>query len=136
MKPKYKRFFIGIFLILSLSVAFFWIGKALKSSLVYYVKPKELESLHHNKIIRVGGIVNSWDKEKKSFILKDGEGSVLVVYKNELPILFKENQEAVVEGNYGNKVMLAYKVFAKHDQNYFPKEVVEKLKSAGQWRGN
>lgn len=136
MKPKYKRFWIVVFLITSLSIAFFWIGNALKSSLVYYVKPQDLEILHQNQIIRVGGIVGAWDKQKKTFTLKDGGGEVLASYADPLPILFKENQEAVVEGKYQNKLLTAYKVFAKHDQNYFPKEVVEKLKSAGQWRGN
>lgn len=136
MKPKYKRFWIAVFLITGLSIGFFWIGNALKSSLVYYVNPKDLETLHQNQIIRVGGIVHAWDKQKKTFILKDGEGSVLVVYEVPVPILFKESQEAVVEGKYQNKAIMAYKIFAKHDQNYFPKEVVEKLKSVGQWRGS
>lgn len=137
MKKKHKRLILFCISGCLLTLALFWILEAFKSSLIYYVKPSEILPLHTQKRIRVGGkvAVNSWDKINKTFIMQDHVKGILVIYQNPLPALFMENQEAVVEGIYDGRGLLAHKVFAKHDENYFPKSSVDKLKSIGQWRG-
>ncbi len=135
MKEKYKRFLSFIMIGILLYIAFFWILEAFKTNLIYYVSTKELNEKHIDKIIRVGGEVKagSWDKSRKTFIL--GE-TLDVFYKDMPPVLFQESGDAVVEGVYDGKKLMATRIFAKHDENYFPKETVEKLKTIGQWKRN
>ena len=133
MKQKYKRLISLICIFVLLYIAFFWILNAFKTSLIYYVNTKELNENHINKTIRVGGKVTngSWDKSLKTFVLGD---TLKVFYKEQPPFLFQESEEAVVEGMYDGQKLTATRIFAKHDENYFPKETVEKLKASGQWK--
>jgi len=41
----------------------------------------------------------------------------------------------VAEGQIENGVFVAQNVLAKHDENYMPAEVAEKLKEQGVWQG-
>jgi cytochrome c-type biogenesis protein CcmE len=134
MKAKYKRLLSFLSIGFLLSIAFFWILEAFKTNLIYYVTPDDLSQKHIHKTIRVGGKVKlgSWDKLNKTFILGD---HIQVIYKEMPPVLFRESQEAVVEGIYDGTKLIAQRIFAKHDENYFSKETVDKLKSLGQWKG-
>ena len=59
-----------------------------------------------------------------------------VNYKGLLPDLFKEGQGVVAEGAMAaDGTFKADSVLAKHDEKYMPKEIVDKLKAQGQWKG-
>ena len=61
--------------------------------------------------------------------------TVHVLYRGQLPDLFREGQGVVTEGKFSeNRLFVASEVLAKHDENYMPAEVAEALKEAGQWR--
>jgi cytochrome c-type biogenesis protein CcmE len=41
----------------------------------------------------------------------------------------------VAEGQIENGIFMAQNVLAKHDENYMPAEVADKLKQQGVWQG-
>jgi cytochrome c-type biogenesis protein CcmE len=58
-----------------------------------------------------------------------------VSYTGALPDLFREGQGVVAEGMLDTDgTFLADTVFAKHDENYMPKEVADALKAKGVWK--
>ena len=58
-----------------------------------------------------------------------------VSYHGQLPDLFREGQGVVAEGSARRRRhLLADTVLAKHDENYMPKEVADRLKEKGVWR--
>ena len=69
------------------------------------------------------------------FTVTDGTAEITVRYDNALPSLFREGQGVVAEGSMDNGKFIATNVLAKHDENYMPAEVAEKLKSTGVWKG-
>ena len=69
------------------------------------------------------------DGMQSVFIVTDGTADITVRYSNALPSLFREGQGVVAEGQIENGVFIAQNVLAKHDENYMPAEVAEKLKS-------
>jgi cytochrome c-type biogenesis protein CcmE len=49
--------------------------------------------------------------------------------------LFREGQGVVAEGAQGaDGIFVADTVLAKHDENYMPKDVADKLKEKGVWQ--
>ena len=75
------------------------------------------------------------DGMQSVFIVTDGTADITVRYNNALPSLFREGQGVVAEGQIENGVFIAQNVLAKHDENYMPTEVAEKLKEQGVWQG-
>jgi cytochrome c-type biogenesis protein CcmE len=58
-----------------------------------------------------------------------------VTYTGMLPDLFREGQGVVAEGAVGQDgVFRADTVLAKHDENYMPKDVADRLKAQGVWK--
>ena len=56
-------------------------------------------------------------------------------YTGILPDLFREGQGVVTEGAFDavSHSFVADSVLAKHDENYMPKEVADRLKKEGVW---
>ena len=69
------------------------------------------------------------------FIVTDGQQDISVQYGNALPSLFREGQGVVAEGRIIDGIFMADNVLAKHDENYMPADVAEKLKEQGVWQG-
>lgn len=71
-----------------------------------------------------------------SFTVTDGEATVPVSYTGILPDLFREGQGVVTEGMFDAAThgFVADSVLAKHDENYMPKEVADRLKDKGLWQ--
>jgi cytochrome c-type biogenesis protein CcmE len=88
--------------------------------------------------LRLGGLVKDGSVEiegmKSVFIVTDGTVDITVKYDNALPSLFREGQGVVTEGQIEDGVFIAQNVLAKHDENYMPAEVAEKLKEQGVWQ--
>ena len=77
--------------------------------------------------------------EEAHFAVTDLVASVPVRYVGALPDLFREGQGVVIEGRVEGDLanggwFAADTVLAKHDERYMPREAVEALKEAGQWR--
>ena len=114
----------------------------LRSSVVYFVTPSELEEkAQAGHRIRMGGLVVDGtyhtDEEGVHFFhVTDGQTEVDVRYDGVLPDLFREGQGVVVEGQWTpGQAFVAERVLAKHDENYMPREVAEALKQRGEWKG-
>ena len=64
------------------------------------------------------------------FDVTDGDARLPVVYTGILPDLFRENQAVVATGRMVGDRFIAEEVLAKHDENYMPKEVADKMGAA------
>jgi len=114
---------------------------AFQDSLAYFYSPSDLASAPPpaERAIRLGGLVEEGsvarDGERLSFAVTDLVARVPVAYVGAVPDLFAEGEGVVVEGRLGaDGLFLAETLLAKHDETYMPKEAVDALKAAGQWR--
>ncbi|MDR3513228.1 MAG: cytochrome c maturation protein CcmE [Caulobacteraceae bacterium] len=91
--------------------------------------------------IQLGGLVAKGSVVKLSdgsvdFVVMDHAAEDKVVYRGDLPDLFREGQGVVTKGAYrADGVFQASEVLAKHDEKYMPREVTRALKASGEWRG-
>ncbi|NBT85255.1 MAG: cytochrome c maturation protein CcmE [Alphaproteobacteria bacterium] len=117
---------------------------ALRENVVFFITPSEWREkkafFAKAKSLRLGGRVakDSIVKENNrvTFDITDEKTFLRVVYKGTIPDLFKEDQGIVAEGNFDDHgIFIARQVLAKHDENYMPKEVADKLKEQALWRG-
>ena len=117
---------------------------ALKENVVFFITPTEWQEKKQNfikaKSLRLGGRVAKDSIIKKdntvNFSITDEKTALKVMYKGPLPDLFKEGQGVVAEGNFNNEsIFVARQILAKHDENYMPKEVADKLKEQALWKG-
>jgi cytochrome c-type biogenesis protein CcmE len=143
MTRKQRRLtLIGIAgLILAVSVGL--ILYALNDKIVYFNAPSDIVSKPANpgQRIRLGGLVKEGSVVRGqgttvSFEVTDGAATVPVTYTGILPDLFREKQGVVAEGAMNvNGLFVADTVLAKHDEKYMPREIADKIKASGQWRG-
>ena len=132
-KVKLRILFL-VTLILSIILTIFLILKSLEENVVYFLSPTEVKSLNEltKDKIRIGGMVkeNSIDisSEKINFVITDFDSEINVIYSGLVPNLFQENKGVVAEGFLKDKnYFKAEKILAKHDENYMPPEIKEKL---------
>ena len=89
---------------------------------------------------RLGGLVETGSVVRGEgttirFTVTDRAKTLPVAYTGVLPDLFREGQGVVAEGALEpDGTFRADHVLAKHDENYMPPEVAEKLKAQGVWR--
>jgi cytochrome c-type biogenesis protein CcmE len=141
VKPKHQRLVLISGGLLGLGLAAFLALTALRDNIVFFYTPSDLQ---HKKVlstqrIRVGGLVESHsvfkEAEKVQFTITDKSQIIRVTYHGLLPDLFREGQGVVVEGHLLQPSLFqADTVMAKHDENYMPKDVADKLKEQGLWR--
>ncbi len=117
---------------------------AFGQSVAYFYMPSDLAKtpVGPGTRIRLGGLVGEGSVVRGEgstvrFAVTDGSGNVPVTYTGILPDLFREGQGVVTEGTFdaGSHVFVADTVLAKHDENYMPKEVADRLKEDGVWQG-
>ena len=126
--------------VLALAVAL--VLGALKDSIVFFNSPTDVAENHvkPGTRIRIGGLVKEgsvWRGESLAvrFEVTDGRNTVPVAYQGLLPDLFREGQGIVAEGALDPMgTFRADSVLAKHDENYMPREVADRLKQQGHWK--
>ncbi|WP_414830034.1 cytochrome c maturation protein CcmE [Alteromonas sp. H39] len=114
---------------------------ALNDSIDLFYTPSEIVEGKNGKLpqvgqrLRIGGMVVpgtvSRDSESLavSFDLVDTGPAVTVTYSGILPDLFREGQGIVATGVLvTNNTIKAQEVLAKHDEEYMPPELAEKMK--------
>ena len=88
----------------------------------------------------LGGLVETGSVRKSGdgvvvFTVTDNIAATQVQYHGDLPDLFREGQGIVAQGAFGaDRVFHASQVLAKHDENYMPREVADRIKAKGEWR--
>ena len=145
MNPRRKsRLSIIIFVILGISIATGLVLYALRQNIDLFYTPSEVvegkdgnpeQKPEVGQRIRVGGMVveGSVSRDPKSlkvrFDVNDIGPSITVEYEGILPDLFREGQGIVAQGVLKEPTLLeATEVLAKHDENYVPPELGEKMK--------
>jgi cytochrome c-type biogenesis protein CcmE len=115
---------------------------AFSQSVAYFFMPADIAKadIRPGTRIRLGGLVAEGSVKRGqgstvSFTVTDGTGNVPVSYTGILPDLFREGQGVVTEGAFDAAThgFVADSVLAKHDENYMPKEVADRLKADGVW---
>ncbi|MDU5698800.1 MAG: cytochrome c maturation protein CcmE [Haemophilus parainfluenzae] len=137
MNPRRKsRLSIIIFVILGISIATGLVLYALRQNIDLFYTPSEVpdQKPEVGQRIRVGGMVveGSVSRDPKSlkvrFDVNDIGPSITVEYEGILPDLFREGQGIVAQGVLKEPTLLeATEVLAKHDENYVPPELGEKM---------
>ena len=115
---------------------------AMQDSVTFFYSPSEAtaDTAPEGRNIRLGGLVEAGTVEKAAdgsvaFVVTDNAATTRVVYHGDLPDLFREGQGIVAQGAFGpDRVFHASQVLAKHDENYMPREVADRLKEKGEWR--
>lgn len=135
IKLKHQRLFLLGGALCGLGVAAFLILTAFRDNLVFFYTPTDVL---HKKIplsqrIRIGGFVEPHSVqqrgEKVSFKVTDQKETLIVTYKGLLPDLFREGKGVVAEGYLlAPSYFQAETVLAKHDENYMPPEVANRLR--------
>jgi len=143
MTRKQKRLTIILSGLAALGIAAGLVLYALNDAIVFFYTPSEIAQKHISpgQRIRLGGLVEKGTLVKGTdgqvvFTVTDMTSTMKVSFKGLLPDLFKEGQGVVAEGAMiGDGTFKADSVLAKHDEKYMPKEIVDKLKAQGQWKG-
>ena len=116
----------------------------MRSSISFFYTPAQAAaaSLVPGRSIQLGGLVAPGSVVKHpdgrvDFTVADQTASDAVVFKGDLPDLFREGQGVVAIGAYRQDgVFEAERVLAKHDERYMPPNVAKALKEQGEWRGD
>ena len=133
-KVKSRVYLISLILV-SISIALFFILRSLNSNILYFKTPSDIKlekTVNYNKI-RIGGMVkkNSLkiDSEEIEFIVTDFKNELIVSYRGTVPNLFSEGKGVVAEGVLSDKnFFIADRILAKHDEEYMPPELKDLLK--------
>ena len=141
MSPKTKRLSVIAAIAALIGIAVILVLGALRENIVFFYTPTDIttSSTKLGQALRLGGLVKEGsvkiDGLQSVFTVTDGMADITVRYDNALPSLFREGQGVVAEGSMNNGKLIATNVLAKHDENYMPAEVAEKLKNTGVWKG-
>jgi cytochrome c-type biogenesis protein CcmE len=117
---------------------------ALGNSVSFFYSPIQARAAHVpvGRTIELGGLVEKGSVLKKpdgsiTFVIADRAATSKVVYRGDLPDLFREGQGVVTKGAFrSDGDFEASEVLAKHDERYMPREVTRALKASGEWRGD
>lgn len=143
MTRKQKRLAIIAGGVSFIMAAVFLVMFAFGQSVAYFYMPADLAAkpVPPGQRIRLGGLVAEssvvrGEGRTVAFAVTDGGGRVPVSYTGILPDLFREGQGVVTEGvfNDAGNLFMADSVLAKHDENYMPKDVADRLKEQGIWQ--
>jgi len=141
MTAKSKRLFVIAGIASLLGIAAMLVLGALRDNIVFFYTPSEINQSDRQsgRQLRLGGLVKDGsvkiDGMQSVFVVTDGSADITVRYNNALPSLFREGQGVVAEGQIENGIFMAQNELAKHDENYMPAEVADKLKEQGVWQG-
>ena len=117
---------------------------AMRDSVTYFYSPSEAtaEAAPAGRAIRLGGLVETGSVEHLDdgsvrFVVTDNLATTPVRFQGDLPDLFREGQGVVIQGAFdAQRSFEATQVLAKHDETYMPREVADRLKAEGEWRGD
>ena len=142
MSLRFQRLVLILISLVILGAAVLLILINTKKNIVFFYTPTELieQKIFYGDKIRIGGYVKDSSLKKislnqYSFKITDNKNDLLVFYQGLLPDLFREGQGTVIEGLIENqKTVKAFKVYAKHDENYMPASIKKELEKNNQWK--
>ena len=115
---------------------------AMQDSVTFFYSPSEAtaDKAPEGRNIRLGGLVEAGSVQKSgdgvvAFVVTDNAATTRVVFHGDLPDLVREGHGIVAQGAFAaDRTFHASQVLAKHDENYMPREVADRLKEKGEWR--
>ena len=142
MTRKRRRLYLVLGGLALLAVVSALVLSAFSDNIVFFYSPSDLQAKNvpDGRSIRIGGLVENGSVKREAdgrtidFRVTDGNRAVPVIYKGDVPDLFREGQGVVAEGKLDHGTFRAASVLAKHDENYMPREVVDALKRSGHWQ--
>jgi cytochrome c-type biogenesis protein CcmE len=145
MRARARRFWLivvaGVFLAGAVGLTL----NALSSQVQLFYTPADILAqggATSGEHARIGGLVKAgtietFDNGELHFVVEDGSGEIKVIYDGFVPDLFREGQGVVANGVFtGSYAFTAHELLAKHDENYMPKELEDKLKEQGVYRSS
>ena len=139
MKPRHKRFAWIALGVVALGIATALVLAAFNKNLVFFFTPSQVvaNEAPMGRTFRIGGMVVPGSVKRDGvevrFVVTDTAKSMPVVYRGQLPDLFREGKGVVAQGQLGaDGVFAAREVLAKHDENYMPPEAADAVKRAQQ----
>ena len=137
MKPRHKRIMWIAFGLAALGVATALVLTAFNKNLVFFFSPSDVaeNKAPVGRTFRIGGMVEKGSVKREGvevrFVVTDTAKTIAVVYKGQLPDLFREGKGVVAQGQLGpDGVFSAREVLAKHDENYMPPEAAHAVNQA------
>ncbi|HZE61551.1 MAG TPA: cytochrome c maturation protein CcmE [Burkholderiales bacterium] len=134
MKPRHKRMAWIAAGVAALGIATALVLTAFNKNLVFFFTPSQVAANEApvGRTFRIGGMVVPGSLKREGvdvrFVVTDTARSMPVVYRGQLPDLFKEGKGVVAQGQLGaDGVFTAREVLAKHDENYMPPEAAHAL---------
>ena len=143
MNPRRKKRLTWVaLLVVGVSVAVGLMLYAMSQSINLFYTPSDFVEVEEGKQapivgqrMRVGGMVvegsvkRNRDTLEVKFNITDTGPEITVLYQGILPDLFREGQGIVAQGELVEpRVLKASEVLAKHDEEYMPPELAEKMK--------
>jgi cytochrome c-type biogenesis protein CcmE len=121
----------------ALGVATALVLSAFNKNLVFFFTPSQVAAHEApvGRTFRIGGMVVPGSVKREGvevrFVVTDTAQSMPVIYRGQLPDLFREGKGVVAQGNLGaDGVFTAREVLAKHDENYMPPEAKHAIDQA------
>src|SRR5690349_21918984 len=118
----------------ALGIAAALVLTAFNRNLVFFFTPSQVAANEApvGRTFRIGGMVVPGSLKREGvevhFVVTDTAKSMNVVYRGQLPDLFKEGKGVVAQGQLGpDGTFTAREVLAKHDENYMPPEAAHAL---------
>ena len=137
MKPRHKRIAWIALGVAALGIATALVLSAFNKNLVFFFTPSQVAANEAplGRTFRIGGMVVPGSVKREGvevrFAVTDTAKTIPVVYRGQLPDLFREGKGVVAQGNLGSDgTFTAREVLAKHDENYMPPEAGAALKTA------
>ena len=123
--------------VVALGVATALVLSAFNKNLVFFFTPSQVAAREApiGHTFRIGGLVVPGSLKREGvevrFVVTDTAKDIPVVYRGQLPDLFKEGKGVVAQGSLGpDGVFTARQVLAKHDENYMPPDAAHAIEQA------
>ena len=123
--------------VVALGVATTFVLTAFNKNLVFFFTPSQVAANEApiGRTLRIGGMVMPGSVRREGvdvrFVVTDTARSMAVVYRGQLPDLFREGKGVVAQGSLGaDGLFTAREVLAKHDENYMPPEAQHAIDKA------
>jgi cytochrome c-type biogenesis protein CcmE len=137
VKPRHKRIIAIVGGLAALGIAAALVLTAFQENLVFFFSPTQVAANEApvGKTFRIGGMVEKGSVKRDGvdvhFVVTDTAKTIPVVYRGQLPDLFREGKGVVAQGQLGaDGVFRAREVLAKHDENYMPPEAGHAIEQA------
>jgi cytochrome c-type biogenesis protein CcmE len=137
VKPRHKKLAAIGGGVVALGIVAALVLLAFEKNLVFFFTPSQVAANEApvGRTFRIGGMVEKGSVKREGvevrFVVTDTAKSMPVVYRGQLPDLFREGKGVVAQGQLGaDGVFRAREVLAKHDENYMPPDAQHALDQA------